>query len=64
MRKITLIKYKSIFNDDEYFAAEDPVVKTIDGIKFIEVTSSVKKIKPLFIRADSLKKDERVEIEL
>lgn len=54
--KVTFDKLKSLYNEDEYYALPDPITKNIDGVKFMEVTTSIDKIVPMFIRADSVKK--------
>lgn len=54
--KVLFFKYKSLYTEDEYYALPNPITKTIDGVQFMEVTTSVKKIEPLFVRVDSIKK--------
>lgn len=55
MQNYKFIKSESIYNPDMifYHLEDDGLEKTIDGVRFIEVTSDFERVQ--FVRSDSLK---------
>ena len=57
--KVTFTKYSVISSGEEYYALLDPMIKTIDGVKFIECTKDFKT--PHYVNYSSLTKIGKIE---
>ena len=52
-----LVKYQNVITGDAYYGyrLNEATVKEIDGVKFIEVTTDISKVAPMWVKLESVK---------
>lgn len=61
---ISLRSWKNIYTNEIFYSSLDPVIKQIDGVKFMEITSSTDRLDVQFARVDSLAKQDIKTVEI